>query len=198
MPEPAQVPHPAARPDTASATRDTEPDPTPIHTVNVQRLVTGCGGLFYLLNLLALPAAQVELAPDARPGLAAGWIWLYQLGCALGCSPDEPLVRFLAAEAGLDYPQALEAQAPVAALPALLRLGATRFGDAVFNRNLCAQPALAVATPSHLDVHYRMRDLRLDVRRVALDVDPGWLPWLGRVVRFHYGPVPELDPWDRP
>jgi len=31
------------------------------------------------------------------------------------------------------------------------------------------------------------------VRRVALDVDPGWLPWLGCVVRFHYGDVPELN-----
>jgi hypothetical protein len=24
------------------------------------------------------------------------------------------------------------------------------------------------------------------VRRVALDVDPGWVPWMGRVVQFRY------------
>jgi hypothetical protein len=24
------------------------------------------------------------------------------------------------------------------------------------------------------------------VRRSGLDIDPGWVPWLGRVVRFHY------------
>jgi hypothetical protein len=24
------------------------------------------------------------------------------------------------------------------------------------------------------------------VRRAGLDVDPGWLPWFGRVVNFHF------------
>jgi hypothetical protein len=184
--------------DATRVSREPETPAPPAETDHERRLVTGCGDLFYLLNLLALPAAQAALAADHRPGTAAGWVWLYQLGRALGCIPDDPLTRFLAAEAGLADPQGLATQEPAAALPAPLRLGAARFGEAVFNPTLCALPALVLATPSHLDIHYRMRDLRLDVRRVALDVDPGWLPWLGRVARFHYGPVPELDPWDRP
>jgi hypothetical protein len=24
------------------------------------------------------------------------------------------------------------------------------------------------------------------IRRAGLDIDPGWVPWLGRVVSFHY------------
>jgi len=26
----------------------------------------------------------------------------------------------------------------------------------------------------------------IDIRRVGLDIDPGWVPWLGRTVTFHY------------
>ena len=36
------------------------------------------------------------------------------------------------------------------------------------------------------DLSFAMTDLDLDVRRAALDVDPGWVDWLGCWVRFHY------------
>jgi hypothetical protein len=162
------------------------------------RLVTARGGLFYLLNLLNLPAAQELLADQPLHGLAAGWIWLYQLGRALGCEPDEPLASFLAAEAGLTDRFALEDLAPAPDLPMLLRLGTARYGEAVFNGELCDLPALVATTLSHLDLHFRMEDVRVRVRRVALDVNPGWLPWLGRVVTFHYRGAPELAAWGRP
>lgn len=34
--------------------------------------------------------------------------------------------------------------------------------------------------------------VRLDIRRAGLDINPGWVPWLGRVIHFHYGSYPEL------
>jgi hypothetical protein len=33
----------------------------------------------------------------------------------------------------------------------------------------------------------------LDIRRAGLDINPGWVPWLGRVINFHYGSYPELQ-----
>lgn len=41
-------------------------------------------------------------------------------------------------------------------------------------------------SPTHLDIFFDLATADLRLRRVALDVDPGWVPWLGRVVRFHY------------
>jgi hypothetical protein len=29
-------------------------------------------------------------------------------------------------------------------------------------------------------------EVDLDVRRAGLDLDPGWVPWLGTVVRYVY------------
>lgn len=40
--------------------------------------------------------------------------------------------------------------------------------------------------PGWIDVHLSLDDVSVDLRRAALDIDPGWVPWLGSVVRFRY------------
>jgi hypothetical protein len=44
-------------------------------------------------------------------------------------------------------------------------------------------------TRTDLDVTFSIAAADLRIRRIGLDIDPGWLPWFderGRVVRFHY------------
>jgi hypothetical protein len=157
------------------------------------RFITEQGGWFLLLNALALQVFQSRLeSGETGADLAVGWLWLHRLGCALGGRADPPLARFLADAAGLPVAESLLAQPPLAHENELARLARARFGETVCHAGLFPVPALVLASPSHLDVHFRMQDIRLDVRRAGLDIDPGWLPWLGRVVRFHYGEVPEL------
>ncbi len=43
-----------------------------------------------------------------------------------------------------------------------------------------------VADPGWIEVRLAVADVSTDVRRAGLDLDPGWLPWLGIVVRFAY------------
>jgi hypothetical protein len=56
--------------------------------------------------------------------------------------------------------------------------------------NLTLRHARLTVTPTHVDVDFELSDLSLEVRRAGLDLNPGWLPWFGRVVSFHYGRVP--------
>jgi hypothetical protein len=49
-----------------------------------------------------------------------------------------------------------------------------------------ARSGRIVRTRTHLDVLLPLDGVDLDVRRAALDVDPGWVPFLGRIVRFHH------------
>ena len=44
-----------------------------------------------------------------------------------------------------------------------------------------------------LDVSMPLDEADVRVRRLGLDLDPGWLPWFGRVVRFHYPRRGELN-----
>ena len=163
-----------------------QPEPAPDST----RCITAQGGWFLLLNALALPACRELLSADTAPG--AGWHWLHRLGSALGGAADPPLARFFASAMELDPESPLDALPPLAHEADIVRLARARFGEAVCDATLFPVPALVEAGLSHVDVYYRMADIRLAVRRVALDADPGWLPWLGRVVRFHYGEVAEL------
>ena len=40
--------------------------------------------------------------------------------------------------------------------------------------------------PGWIDVHFLLRNVSTDLRRAALDLDPGFLPWLGLVLRYRY------------
>jgi hypothetical protein len=43
-----------------------------------------------------------------------------------------------------------------------------------------------VATRTHVDVLFPAAAADVRIRAAALDTNPGWVPWLGRVVQFHY------------
>lgn len=51
---------------------------------------------------------------------------------------------------------------------------------------LIRRPARITATRTHVDIVFDIQQVDIRVRSAGLDVDPGWVPWLGRVVRFHY------------
>jgi hypothetical protein len=55
---------------------------------------------------------------------------------------------------------------------------------------LVMRPARLSLTPTHADMFFALSDVSLAVRRTGLDLDPGWVPWFGRVVSFHYGRLP--------
>ncbi|HEU0016488.1 MAG TPA: hypothetical protein VFQ45_22600 [Longimicrobium sp.] len=69
----------------------------------------------------------------------------------------------------------------VAALRRLSRLHA-RMGL----RALVRRPGRVEATRTHLDVTLPFSAADVRVRAAGLDLDPGWVPWLGRVAAFHY------------
>ena len=59
-----------------------------------------------------------------------------------------------------------------------------RFGIGL--ASLVLRPGRLALTRSHAEMHFALAATDLRVRRHGLDVDPGWLPWFGRVVAFHF------------
>ncbi len=53
-----------------------------------------------------------------------------------------------------------------------------------------AAPILSLATvrtsATHLDIHFALAQIDLDVRRAGLDQDPGWAPYFGHIVTFYF------------
>jgi hypothetical protein len=52
---------------------------------------------------------------------------------------------------------------------------------------VCRRQGRVVAEPGWIDVQLDLVEVSTDVRRAGLDLDLGYLPWLGCVVRFVYG-----------
>ena len=53
-------------------------------------------------------------------------------------------------------------------------------------RRVCLRRARVLADPGWIAVHFSLEDVSTDIRRAGLDLDPGYVPWLGVVVRFVY------------
>lgn len=177
---------------------------------------TQCGGFFYLLNPLHRLLTAERLAEQHH---GSAWIWLLGLYrifaqhfSALDGLMDAPLFRFMLQQL---QPEATPNELQQLSLQVMAAPPDT-FSEALFfdlHRHFCdktfwcelqsspgffATPARVLATPSHWDIYFPLDAVRLDLRLCAWDTNPGWLPWLGRVVNMHYveqaaPPVPGVN-----
>ena len=53
-------------------------------------------------------------------------------------------------------------------------------------REIVRRHGYVTLTRTDLDVALSIDSADIRIRRIGLDLDPGWVPWFGRVVRFHY------------
>lgn len=144
---------------------------------------TRVGGLLFLLPVLervGLPA-WLQAHPDAGGALPA--VVLGALLQRLGVADDDP--AWWLGRSTVEADERRQAAHWLAACRRHLRV-AIGIGPA----SLCLRRAQMVITPTHADVWLAFDQLDLRIRRAGLDIDPGWLPWFGRVVRFHYGRRP--------
>ena len=154
-------------------------------------IITGQGGLLYLLNFLNLPQVQQSLLSDlVSRDYPSAWGWLWRLALELGWQAEQELENLIANFCGFAQADALNQLPDLPQMSTLLLWGRQRYGEQLFNQDLFPIEAVLEIDASHVDVFYKLDAVRLDVRRAGLDVDPGWLPWLGKVVRFHYGALP--------
>jgi hypothetical protein len=155
---------------------------------------TSCGGLLLLAPLLplcgALPLLEdTALWPDLPQALHQFALHLWPLAphdpaalafCGLQPlqAPPAPLHATPAQQAALQNAQALLLDHLDQRLPDWR-------GPGLLARVLC-RPARISADPGWIEVIFPLRDVAIELRRAALDLDPGFLPWLGVVLRYRY------------
>jgi hypothetical protein len=52
---------------------------------------------------------------------------------------------------------------------------------------VCRRRAEVVADPGWIEAHFALEEVSTELRRAGLDLDPGYVPWLGVVLKFRYG-----------
>ena len=158
------------------------PDLGSIHTAE--------GGVFYLLNFLNRSEVQA-LMGERWQELPNGWGWLYRLARTLRFNEEDPLSEFFAHQLDLDSIQQLNQLPPLPAETELTELALRWYGKTrIWSPSLLHLQARMDFSPSHIDLTTPMHNVRMEIRLAGLDINPGWLPWLGRVVQFHYETEP--------
>lgn len=161
---------------------------------------TAFGGLLLLAPLLEECGALAIVDDDARWSGAELDARLHLLALALvpALRPDDPAALAFAGlppeaappgEAGRRPATAAQQAATGACRERLLDALAQRLPE--WNRRTLLQvlvdrPATVFADPGWFEVRFRWADLSVDLRRAGLDLDPGFIPWLGVVLRFGY------------
>ncbi|MCJ0874248.1 hypothetical protein [Streptomyces sp. AP-93] len=208
-PASVSVPHPSPPPDATPVRRPPQPPSRPTPAAEpfapqqeAERPATPWAGLLFLFAT-APEAGLPDRALD-EPALAARPLpWtLYAAGRALvpPVAPDDPALLALA---GLDRDRAalvLAAPPPTEPESAAIAALATSWAHATASRlhgespcepfevvaALARRPGRIAAAPGWIEAHLDLSDTDPDIRRAGLDLDPGWLPWLGAVVRYVY------------
>ena len=146
--------------------------------------ITQFGGLFLILPVLS--RLGIESYLRERPSLIEQSLPMHILrysAMRLGIRDNDPSLVSFAKVDEQDRPSRRE----VITWAAAARRWCAEQAE-ISMRSLVRRPAHIASTRTHIDVHFRLSDVDLRIRRVGLDIDPGWLPWFGRVVRFHYHP----------
>lgn len=174
----------------SSSARDPQPVGGDRWTV-LDRVATSAGGLLLLVPLLdrlgfGSWCSTAGFADAISRGSVVAGLFA-RLLARLEIPPDDPAWTLVAAIAGGDAtPWRGGLVGPAAdrwlsACRAHMRRQ-VRVGLA----DLVRRTAQIAVTPTHVDTYFPLTSADVRIRRAGLDIDPGWVPWFGRVVSFHY------------
>jgi hypothetical protein len=175
---------------------------TPADREDGDGLLTARAGLLFLLNVAAEDALVDLLTDDPRLATCEpGWVLALLAIGLTGSDLDDPAVRVFAGRPVADplpplgpgnpaERSAIEEAAATWAAATARRLrdhtGVSDTDDGVLLRRVVDRDGLVIARRGWVDVVLAASGVDVDVRRAGLDLDPGFVPWLGDVVRFRY------------
>lgn len=143
----------------------------------------------------SLPQALHQLALRLWPVAPGDAAALAFCGLSPTASAPEALALSPMQDAALQQARQRLLQHLTERLATSLDDGSPRSPEALATRAQSQALALALVVPRRarvqfdpgwIDVHFLLRDVSTDLRRAALDLDPGFLPWLGLVLRYRY------------
>lgn len=147
------------------------------------------GALFWLRALEAPGLLQELMGPPQGQGADARGHALAALATALGVPAQDAALRAFVggvlpqgqAHAGM----ARAAQSQAARWAAWLDEVAPELTEPRL-RSVCQRPGRLRFEPGWIELHLALDQVDTRIRRLGLDLDPGYLPWLGCVLRIRY------------
>jgi hypothetical protein len=188
--------------DTTRPEPEDQADPGTEDVEGTEGWPTAWAGLPFLLAAAADAGLPDAALTDPRlPDRTLRWVLHSVAGLLVPARPDdaarlllagltpEHAVELLAAPMPSDDERAaletLAAAWAAAVTGRLIRAGAEP--DEATVHHLARRLGRVTGRPGWLEVHIPLDAVDVPIRRAGLDLDPGWVPWLGTVVRYRYG-----------
>jgi hypothetical protein len=137
-----------------------------------------------LLNQLGLFHRCDQLSPDFPAHL------LTQVAITFGIPESDPIRQALTHQSPNSFFGHIDPLAEITpdimAWISAMRFWCRRYVGMTLTE-IIDRPGAFTLTRTHLDIFFHPDQADIQIRRSGLDLDPGWVPWLGRVVLFHYG-----------
>lgn len=165
-----------------------------------QKAFTRFGGLLYLIGVVEDLGLPEEMA--AHPSLSKRTLRWTMRRMALRLLPlaadDAAALAFAGLrpeELAIDESEDLPDEAETAVVDSFVarlvealreRLGRREQATDELLRFVCQRRAEIVAEPGWIDVRMSLDEVSTEIRRAGLDLNPGYVAWLGVVVRFVY------------
>jgi hypothetical protein len=147
------------------------------------------GALFWLRALEAPGLLDELMGPAQGQGADARGHALAALATALGVPPQDAALRaFVGGVLPQGQPQpgmAQAAQSQAARWAAWLDEVAPELAEPRL-RTVCQRPGRLRFEPGWIELHLSLEQVDTRIRRLGLDLDAGYLPWLGCVLRIRY------------
>jgi hypothetical protein len=159
-------------------------------------------GLLFLINFLKVltPALIPALSQREREQLLSinPWVLLYQafhtLCNRLNCQTEKPLQELIICISQLTdeefYQQLADFNNSENQVAEIIEQKLRSMN--LWQSDWIYLPARAEVNQAYINIYLDNSSVNLQLRLAGLDVNPGWIPWLGRVIYFHYGQYPEL------
>jgi hypothetical protein len=169
---------------------------------------TRFAGLYFLLHVLR--HIGIDQALQANPSLVLTHFVsrvLLRLAAAAGVAADDPVLLPLLEDVAEFKGAPADSLVPPASLSRLKRLRpgpelTERLWSVAVRRwcqkhahmrmgEVVARQGRMYARPTEIDIIMPMSAVDIRIRRCGLDLDPGYVPWFGRVIHFHYHTEPQ-------
>lgn len=129
---------------------------------------------------------------------------LHDIAERLGCEADDPVLTALEFEdyevretADLEFVvpqswaplQGIRPIRPISLAFRTWRYAARRWCRRIADiglHDLVVRDGFVLATKTHVDAFFDINQSDIRIRKVGLDIDPAWTPWIGKIVHFHY------------
>jgi hypothetical protein len=164
--------------------------PRPLWKLVPEADCTSFGGLFFLIS--AMQRTGLPLWLEEHPEFAQ-WnfpgLLLREIARRLQAADEDPAVLALRCR-----PEGVpeEVSEEIRFWIMTLRRWCRRVARIGLHSLIC-RPGRIACTETHIDITFRAVDADIRVRKAGLDIDPGWVPWFGQVIYFHYLTGGEFD-----